>query len=1048
MSSDPLDDRTENPESPIPDALHLEGGDEGTNNEQSSGEVSHGIWGWLTFLGNRKAQGFGLASIGNGSVVISNALLSTSFVFLAHDEVGCWDHEEGEVIDGCDERIHGFRPASLVTNIAAIASLVAALMLPVIGAIIDYTPYRQLLGRVVAFLILAIQAVQIGTSKETWFVMAILQAVMAALYEFHFSLASSYLPDIARYDVDIPTYTMFNRTFYSLQFGGEIVYLVLVVAIGTAADLGTVGTAQVGQALASLILIFGYGGAWIKYPVISPRHKLPGSHSNMLVEGFRQNWRTSKAIYDHSESLFWFFIAVTLGEGGGSALFPVVIALVANVYSYSATDIGVSLVCSLVASLVGVWLSSIVSQRANPAKNMMTCLSGIFISTMVGVFVATGDGNQNTGLALSICLGFFLGWWYSAMQLMYSFVMPAGQEMELAGFFVQCTVITTWVAPLLYSVIVENDGEARYGLIAPAAFQFLSFLVLSRIPDWETVAKQAKTPLIVERQDQQNEAAYRLISTMTGQVLENNNDTSSRKRQKTSDDDEAEDPFKPEQIKPEWLELPKEIRNVDFASESVSWNKYSPYSSTPPELVAVGTPPSEGTKSSLVFQLNAIDKRARAATLHFPNTTDVPVETPRFMPVGTKGTLKGVLPSEIEAMGCPIILANTYHLAIQPGTELIQSIFKGLPNFMGGVNTRPQEAKAAELEGSSKSKRRMYNMLTDSGGFQMVSLAALSNVTEHGVIFENPYHKKASGEKECLTLRPEDSIRCQNEIGADIIMQLDDVISSVAVPGPERLRLATLRTLRWYDRCRMAHANPLTQNLFPIMQGQLDISKGGLRDICLAGFRHRDLHPEEFGYTAPDDSSSETVSQRIPGFAIGGLAGGESKDDFWRVVDHACKTLPDDRPRYLMGVGYPLDLVVCTALGVDLYDCVYPTRTARFGVALVDADGGQMKLKQHEYAMQDDRVIEPDCRCQACTRGVSRGRLHSLLKAQNPLAVQLLTQHNVCYMMGLVNRMRAAILAGKFQEFVNSFMRVHFPAPQEVPQWVIEALDAAMIKLE
>lgn len=178
----------------------------------------------------------------------------------------------------------------------------------------------------------------------------------------------------------------------------------------------------------------------------------------------------------------------------------------------------------------------------------------------------------------------------------------------------------------------------------------------------------------------------------------------------------------------------------------------------------------------------------------------------------------------------------------------------------------------------------------------MVSLAALSQVFEKGVLFESPYTGKP------MLLKPEDSIRCQNEIGADIIMQLDDVVSSVATDD-DRFRIATFRTLRWYDRCVQAHNFPEKQNLFPIMQGALDVSKGGLRELCLAGFRCRDRK-----------------EKRIPGFAIGGLAGGESKEEFWKVVDHACQHLPDDRPRYLMGVGYPIDLVVCTALGVDQYD--------------------------------------------------------------------------------------------------------------------------------
>lgn len=515
--------------------------------------------------------------------------------------------------------------------------------------------------------------------------------------------------------------------------------------------------------------------------------------------------------------------------------------------------------------------------------------------------------------------------------------------------------------------------------------------------------------------------------------------------------------FEPEIVQPEWLELPMELQQIDFQTEgfaAAAWDKYQPYSDTPPLLIPLDTPPTffvdepGHSQRALCFHLHAMDGRARAGTIHFNNSAP-PVPTPRFMPVGTKGTVKSVLPQEIQGMNCPMILANTYHLALQPGTPLIDSIFGGLPNFMGGeqeeqedndpATTLPPQQQQQKEKNNKKKRRRLFNLLTDSGGFQMVSLAALSNVTEEGVVFESPYEKG-----KVTKLRPEDSIHCQNQIGADVIMQLDDVISSVQ-SDDQRFRLATLRTLRWYDRCVQAHSKPCSQNLYPILQGHLDISRGGLRELCLAGLKHRDILSE--------------TKRSIPGFAIGGLAGGEAKEEFWRVVDHACRHLPDNRPRYLMGVGYPLDLVVCTALGVDQYDCVctynyllflschshphslwsishtvsllasrvvlVPTRTARFGVALVDK-GGQLKLKQHEFAFQHDTILMEGCPCQACARGVSRARIHALLKSQNVLAVQLLTQHNLCYMMGLVTRMREAILQSKFQEFVNNFLKVHF----------------------
>ncbi len=262
---------------------------------------------------------------------------------------------------------------------------------------------------------------------------------------------------------------------------------------------------------------------------------------------------------------------------------------------------------------------------------------------------------------------------------------------------------------------------------------------------------------------------------------------------------------------------------------------------------------------------------ARATTLTLGHG---PLRTPVFMPVGTQGALKGLSSHTLEspALDNEIILANTYHLALRPGAELLGAV-GGLHKFMGWDR----------------------NILTDSGGFQMVSLLALAKITEEGVTFQSP----VDGSKMLLT--PEESMRVQNEIGSDIMMALDDVVSSVTVDDA-RFREATHRTLRWIDRCIAAHKRPSEQCLFGIVQGGLDVSPGGLRDICLDGMLLRDAH--------------------LPGYAIGGLAGGESKDAFWRVVLHACQRLPQNKPRYLMGVGYPLDLVVCSALGVDMYDCV------------------------------------------------------------------------------------------------------------------------------
>ena len=350
---------------------------------------------------------------------------------------------------------------------------------------------------------------------------------------------------------------------------------------------------------------------------------------------------------------------------------------------------------------------------------------------------------------------------------------------------------------------------------------------------------------------------------------------------------------------------------------------------------------------ALEFSVHRVCGRARASTLVLPHG---PVRTPVFMPVGTKGTIKGLSSCQLrdEAELAPeIILGNTYHLALEPTTDLLEEM-GGLHKFMNWDNC----------------------LLTDSGGFQMVSLLKLAEITEQGVKFISPLDNESE-----MMLTPEQSIKCQNQIGADIIMQLDDVVSSVNVDDARFLE-ATQRSVRWLDRCIAAHANPTTQSLFPIIQGGLDVSPGGLREMCL----------------------DEMIRRDQPGYAIGGLAGGEDKNSFWRVVAHNCQRLPPHKPRYLMGVGYPLDLVVCVALGVDMFDCVYPTRTARFGVALVPE--GAVRLKAAEFGSCLDPV-DAQCGC-SCCKHYTRAAMHALFKEANSLAAQLLTTHNIAYMMRLM----------------------------------------------
>jgi queuine tRNA-ribosyltransferase len=387
--------------------------------------------------------------------------------------------------------------------------------------------------------------------------------------------------------------------------------------------------------------------------------------------------------------------------------------------------------------------------------------------------------------------------------------------------------------------------------------------------------------------------------------------------------------------------------------------------------------------SALGFEIVAkcSTTKARVSRISLPHHT---VDAPVFMPVGTQGTMKGIEPDQLRALGCQIMLSNTYHLGHRPGDELL--------NQAGGLHRFMNWDRA---------------LLTDSGGFQMVSLLKLAEITEEGVAFASP----RDGSRMMLT--PERSIELQNAIGADIIMQLDDVVATLTT-GP-RVEEALERTLRWLDRCIAAHTRPESQALFPIVQGGTDLT---LRARCI----------------------EEMVKRDLPGHAIGGLSGGEAKDIFWRVVDHCTDRLPASKPIYCMGVGYAVDLVVCVALGVDMFDCVYPTRTARFGTALTRH--GNLLLKQARFEA-DMRPIEPDCTCLACTH-YSRAYIHALVQKET-VACHLLTLHNLAFQLRLMREIRQAIIADTFPLYIRTFMRDLFGS--DVPAWVHDALAKVNVTL-
>ena len=356
------------------------------------------------------------------------------------------------------------------------------------------------------------------------------------------------------------------------------------------------------------------------------------------------------------------------------------------------------------------------------------------------------------------------------------------------------------------------------------------------------------------------------------------------------------------------------------------------------------------------FELLATDGAARRGQI---TTSRGTVRTPAFMPVGTAGTVKAMYMDQVRDLGADIILGNTYHLMLRPGAERVAKL-GGLHEFGGWFGP----------------------ILTDSGGFQVMSLANLRSLNEDGVTFRS----HIDGTPHALT--PERSIEIQGLLGSDIQMQLDEL---VALPNDRAtIERAMERSLRWAERSARAFGSQPERAMFGIVQG------GDQPDL-----RKR--------------SANSLVAMDLKGYAIGGLAVGEERDVMLRIVEATEPHLPADKPRYMMGVGTPSDLLESVARGVDMFDCVMPTRSGRHGLAFTH--GGRVNLRNARHA-EDPRPLDPETPCDA-SRDYSRAYLHHLVRSNESLGGMLLTWHNLAYYQTLMAGMRGAIEAGRFENFAS-----------------------------
>ena len=365
--------------------------------------------------------------------------------------------------------------------------------------------------------------------------------------------------------------------------------------------------------------------------------------------------------------------------------------------------------------------------------------------------------------------------------------------------------------------------------------------------------------------------------------------------------------------------------------------------------------------TAITYELIKKDEKtgARAGIIHTPHGS---FPTPIFMPVGTQASVKGVSPDELKDLGAGIVLSNTYHLFLRPGSDLIREA-GGLHKFMHWDRA----------------------ILTDSGGFQVFSLGELRKITEEGVTFRS----HIDGSKKFLS--PEVSMKVQMDLGSDIVMAFDE-----CVPYPadyDYTKRSTERTTRWAERCRKVMTSE-QQGLFGIVQGGM----------------YKDLRTR---------SVQELVEMDFPGYAVGGLSVGEPKDLMYEMLEHTVSQLPANKPRYLMGVGTPDCLVEGVLHGIDMFDCVYPTRVARNGMAMTW--NGRLIMKNAEHT-HDFRTLEEGCGCYACRNGYTRAYIRHLIRANEIFGLRLLSLHNLYFLQDFMRKLRSSILEERFSQFRSDFL--------------------------
>lgn len=439
--------------------------------------------------GNADANGWSWLAAGRGMMVMANIFISGSILWLASNEAGCFEDGKSTNEGSCNLRVHGFKPSSILTNIATIAGLLSAFFMPIFGAIVDFLPYRRLAGVITAIIITIIQGVQIYTVEDTWLIMAILQGFAAFFYQLQIVSVYAYLPDIAR-EVGHAKMTRFTSNFTTVQFAAQSFFIVIIAALGITLQASPVAIAQYSQGINTVTCIILFGIGWFKFMTPRPAARtLPVGH-NLLFAGFHQNWQTAKDINKkYKAGLRWFFLALVFAEASAAAIITVSVIYLNDTLKLTPTEVSIFFLVTMVGSLPGTEIAFRVTSLTNPNTSWQLSMVALVVVLTAGVLTLDMLPMYCTFI-WAFLVGMNLGWFYPTENLFFSSCLPRGQEAECAGFFVWCTQIFGWFPPLLFTIMMEAGVQQKYGAIVTSLLFLVAVGLLRCTGSWQEIIEE------------------------------------------------------------------------------------------------------------------------------------------------------------------------------------------------------------------------------------------------------------------------------------------------------------------------------------------------------------------------------------------------------------------------------------------------------------------------------------------------------------------------------------------------------------------------------